>query len=81
MADIKKLAKLKEIVAELQSNADKAQGALDRVLWQLKNEYDCDSVDDAVAILKKLRDKEEAAEKAFDEAMRKFEKKWGDLLT
>ncbi len=80
MADLKKLTKIKDQVTDLKRSADRAQGAFDRILKQLKDDYDCDSLEEAKDKLSKRRKELKVVEHDFDVAMRKFEKRWGDIL-
>lgn len=67
---------LKREVEEAKANADRAQGALDELMDRLKQEFDCDSLKDAKALLADLQEKEEQAESAYLKAKSTYEKKW-----
>lgn len=71
---------LKKKVEELQRRADKAQGALDGLVRRLEEEFGCSTLEEAQILLEEFEQEEKDAEKAFKKAMRKFQKKWGDLL-
>ncbi len=79
-ADVKKLLRIKERVEEMKRDADKAEGALQRIEEQIREEFKCKDLDAACDLLDVLEVQEKDAEEAFDKAQRKFEKKWGDLL-
>ena len=80
MADLKRYNELKEKVEDIQKKADRAQGNLDQIMKQLKNDFDCDDLEEAKAILDKLEKELEETESEFDEAISEFEEKWGDKL-
>lgn len=80
MNDVKRLAKLREKVATMQRDADKSHGRLEQVLGRIKEEFECEDLDEARALLKKLQDEREAKNNKFSKAMAKFQKKWGDSL-
>jgi len=80
MADLKRYNELKEKVEDTQKKADRAQGNLDQIMKQLKNDFDCDDLEEAKAILDKLEKELEETESEFDEAISEFEEKWGDKL-
>jgi len=78
--ELKDLVQLKKKVEILKSDRDKAKGALDSALKQLKKEFDCDSLEDAEVLFKKLLRESEEAEKEFQRTYEKFMEKWGDKL-
>lgn len=80
MADLKHLTKLREKVTEMQSEADRAQGALESILTRLKKEFKCNSVAEAEALLEKCGVEIEEIEEEYADALVLFEKKWGDIL-
>ena len=80
MSELEKLARLKKKAATLQREADKAQGRLESLQAQLKEDFDCDTVKEAETLLEELEAEEKAAGKAFKKALAKFEKEWGEVL-
>ncbi len=78
MTDLDKLAKLKKKTVSLQREADKAQGSLNQLLAQLKEEFDCSDLIEAEALLVQFETEEKKAAKAFRKAMEKFEKEWSN---
>ncbi len=64
--------RLKNEVDGLQTQADRAQGALETKLAQLKAEG-CKSIKDAEALLVKLAKEEAVAEKDYQKALALFE--------
>lgn len=77
---IEKLGKLKTKIEEIRSSADRAQGALDAIMKELEEEYECSSIEEARELLDKLKKKSAASQKEFDDLMVAFEEKWGDVL-
>ncbi len=80
MSDLKKLTQLREDIDHMRRESDKAQGALDAILTRLKNEFDCDDLEDAENLLEALRTKLESTRALFRSEMAKFERKWGEKL-
>jgi len=68
--------RLKKDVDSAKSEAQRAKGAYEQLIIQLKNEYDCKTLKEAKALLEDLQSKKDKAEKEFDKAMREYEKKW-----
>jgi len=77
---LEKFQELKRRADKLQQQKNKAEGALENQLAQLKKDFGCDSIEEA---RKMLRSSQRAAVKAqaeFEEALREFEDEWGDKL-
>lgn len=81
MSDLEKFAALKKKVTTLQRDADKAQGALDRLQAELAEEFECETIEAAEKLLKRLVKEEKAAGKAFSKALTKFEEDWSEDLS
>lgn len=80
MADLKQFAELKSKVEQAQQRMDRAQGSLDQLMKQLKEDFDCKTIEEATAKLKKLKKEESSIEEEFTEAMEKFNEKWQEKL-
>jgi len=65
---------------QLKERRDKAQGALEHLLEELQEKFECDNLKDAETLLKKMQQKAKASSEAFEEAVEEFEDKWGDVL-
>lgn len=76
MNKIKDYLALKKTVEEAQQNADKAEGALEQVMKQLKDDFGCSTLVEAKKKLKQLQKQEENITIEFEEAVESFEKKW-----
>lgn len=68
--------KLKRDVDSTRSEAQRAKGAYEQLMTQLKNEFGCKTLKEAKALLEDMEAKKEKAEKEFEKAMREYEKKW-----
>lgn len=80
VADVADLASIKAQAEKLRRDADKAEGSLERLQKQLREEHGCGTLDEAEMKLKKLREQEEEAASKFKSASRKFEERWGRRL-
>jgi predicted transcriptional regulator len=71
---------LQRRVQQLQRDRDKAAGAVDQLMKQLRKEFGCKSIEQAEALLEKYKDEELAALKEYNTAKAAFERKWADKL-
>jgi len=71
-----KFREFKEKVEEAQASAQRAQGALDQLMKRLKQEFDCDTEEQAISLLEQLRYGCNKAEKKFVKALQEYERKW-----
>lgn len=78
--DLKHITKLKEQVESLQREADRSEGALEGVMSRLKDEFGCETIEDAEALLKEMKKKLRGTEERLDAEVEGFEKKWGKVL-
>lgn len=78
--ELKDLTELKSKVERIRRDADRAQGAYDQAKARLKSEYDCDSLEEAQAQLKKLEKQGQEARETFDADLAAFEEKWRGKL-
>ncbi len=78
--DLKEFQQLKSNVERLQREADKAEGAYAEQMRRLKDEYDCETIEQAEKLQAKLEKELEVAEQKYQKAADKFEKDWGDVL-
>lgn len=72
--------KLKRDVDSTRSEAQRANGAYEQLMTQLKSEFGCKTLKEAKALLEDLEEKKAKAEKEFEKAMREYEKKWKEEL-
>lgn len=71
---------LKKQVEQLQTDADRAEGALDQLLSQLKKEFGCKSLKEARILLRKLTTELEQLEHDSRTKITAFEEKWSERL-
>jgi len=80
MISVTRYEELKRMVDDQKRVADRAAGALDRVMIQLKEDFGCSTLKQAVEKEKKLKKEAEKVEAEFKTALEKFELEWGDRL-
>jgi len=78
--DAKEFLRLKEKIARLQRERDRAEGALQRVMKEMREKHRVESLQDAEKHLQKLESKKDEATARFQAASDKFEEKWSDRL-
>mgnify|MGYP001585152940 CR=1 FL=1 len=78
--DVKEFLRLKEQVEDLQKKADRAEGAKEQLLSQLKKEFSCRSVKEGKILLHNLKMEIETLGDAFDLRNIEFQDKWKDKL-
>ena len=69
-----------EILATVWDILDKAEGALQQVMKQLKEKFGCTTLEAAKKKLKLLKKQGQEAEVEFDKAVEEFEEEWNDKL-
>lgn len=70
------LTRLRKRVDEHRREADKAEGALERVLAQLKEEFGCSTVEEGERLLARLQRHERKARARFEGALEEFEREF-----
>ncbi len=80
MIDLKQYNELKKKVDRLQRDADRAQGALDKLMDELKDEFSCGTLEEAEKMLAGLEKKAEKAERDYVRKLAAFEEKWSEVL-
>jgi predicted nucleic acid-binding Zn-ribbon protein len=78
--DLDRFNKLKQRVNACQQRAHKAEGALERTMAQLKEEFDCDSLREGEDLLTDLRADMAKLENRYDRELKRFEQKWGTAM-
>lgn len=79
--NLRKYLKLKRQTERLQSEVDKAAGALANLQQQLRKDFGFSSIAEAEKHLKKLERKEHDSEQAFTKAFEQFRHRWDDHAT
>ena len=67
---------LQRDVKDAQDKAAEAKGAVKQLTDQLKEEFDCDGIEDAKAYLKKLQRQRDQAKQEFEDAQTAYQEKW-----
>ena len=80
MTNLKRFVQLKEQIDALQRRADKAAGSAETIVRQLKSEFGVKSIEEAKTLLAKMERDEAKAEREYENALRDFEAKYGDML-
>ena len=80
MSDLQKFTDLKRRVELARQRADKAQGALEQTVNQLKQEFGCSTLPAAEKKLKMLERQVAVDKEEFDDAVNEFEEKWDGVL-
>ena len=75
-----RLLKLKEALEEGKTKRERAEGSLETLLKQLREEYGCKTAEEAEEKLKELRKKTQEAEAELEEALEELEEKHSELL-
>jgi hypothetical protein len=78
--DLKEFNRLKTEIEKLRTKADKAEGALEQTMKTLKEDYDCDTIEEAQDLAKSKRKKEEKLKAKFQNTHDEFVGKWGEKL-
>jgi len=80
MTTLERYQDLKAKADKRQRRVDKAAGALEHQMAQLKADFDCDDIESARKLSKKLTHKAVEDEEVFATATEAFEEKWGEIL-
>jgi hypothetical protein len=68
----------KDRAEDLRRRVDKATGSLERLMEELRERFDVDSVEAAEKLAEKLQADLRKKEKAFERAVAKFEEQWSE---
>ena len=81
MSDIvKRYNQLKKQLERTQAKRERAQGRLDSLMNNLKEEHGCEDLKEARRLAKQLKRDADQQREEFEQAMFEFEEKWGDKL-
>lgn len=78
--DIDEYQALKRKAEKSKSDVARAEGALEQQMKKLKDDFDCESIEDAEYLLDTLEKEEEKAEQQYEKELAIFNEKWGDQL-
>jgi hypothetical protein len=70
---VDKYQQLKAKVKELQSKAERSKGALDQLMQQLEDEFNCQTLKRAEALLTEYEELENEAEAKYNKLLKEFE--------
>lgn len=77
---LQEITKIKGLAEDLRRRADRAAGALERAMLEVREEYGCESVEEIKDLLKELDIEIKDAQDKFDKAYSSFLEKWGGEL-
>jgi hypothetical protein len=78
--DLEEYKKLKRMADDAKAQADRAHGALEQLMGELKNVYQCNSLAEGEALLETYNAEAELLEAAYYKEMEMFKTQWGDYL-
>lgn len=78
--DLEEYQKLKARALELKAESDRASGALEQHMRTLKEDFGCDTVEEAKKLLAKMEEEEAKYEAEYKQELERFEEKWGKDL-
>ena len=78
--DPKQFIKLKEDVAAAQTAADRAKGGLDQIKKKLKEEFGCNTLEQANKQLAQLHVDANQLELEFEQELKSFQDDYGDAI-
>lgn len=81
MSDLtEELLELKSNLEDAQEKINKAKGAYEQILKQIKDEFGYKTLKEALELLEELNSKNEKLKKAAEEELKKFKEKWEDVI-
>lgn len=78
--DLREYQRKKAELEQIQRNADRIEGVLDREQERLKSDYNCDSIKEARKLLEAEERKLERTEQEYQDLLSAFDNKWGGKL-
>ena len=78
--EIAKYLKMKKEIETLNRKADRAEGSMQEILRILKDEFDCESIEQSVDLLNRLQDTADELKRKFDKALKALERKYSEQL-
>ena len=80
MINIEEYQKLKKKSENAKADVARAEGALEQQMQKLKEEFDCETIEEAQKMLRNLEKQEKKAEEEYEKELTKFKEKWKDEL-
>jgi hypothetical protein len=81
VSDLTRFEKLKKQVRKLQRETDRAEGALEVAMKELKKEFGCSTIEEAKERLQQLTLEERTLRRSFKKKLGEAEKQWRKFLT
>lgn len=75
--DVERFKRLKQQADDLRAKAQRAAGARDAALAELKSQFNVDTLEAADKLLKELTEEAKLAEDHYNQLFAAFEKEWG----
>lgn len=80
MVDMDTIVKIKKEIKQAEEKKNKAQGKLEQLLETFKDEFECNTVEEAEEILGEMEAECEKAESKCEAELEKFKDKWNHIL-
>jgi len=71
--DLKKFEKLKSELEHQREEVDRARGGLDHLMGVLKEDYSCETVEDAESVLQEMKDELSGLESTYEKELVKLQ--------
>ena len=80
MIDLDAYARLRKRCEKAKDEVSRAEGALDQHMVSLKKDFDCETLEEAEALVEQLETEKNEASVKCEEAMAEFQEKWGEKI-
>ena len=80
MTSVTEYTQLKQAVDDKRAAADRASGAFDQALAELKKKFKVSSLEEAKEKLEQFEKEEAVARKAYEKALEQFKEEWKDVF-
>jgi phage shock protein A len=80
MISIEEFERIRARIEKMKRDRDKASGAMESVMSQIKKEFGCSTLKEASKKLVKLTQEQEKLEKEIEQKEAEFQEKWADVL-
>jgi len=78
--DLKRFERIKDDVEKKQREVNRAEGSLSTQMTRLKQDFKCETLEQAEELLEKIKTKMERVDKQFQEKMEEFDEEWSGKL-
>ena len=76
-----RLLNMRQALEEAKSKRQRAEGSIETLLQQLKDEHGCTNTEEAETKLKKLKERTRKAQEDLETALEEIEEQYGDILS